>query len=621
MITYNGKTPVKAQKGAAAFGDAYVLYKTAQAKTDINGQVGALQPGINALTKQLSTAQTSLDRQDPNSGRARSLNVTIGRLTTNLAQLQAQQDTLRSQTVDGGQVLSPATLPTKTAGTGLLTNAAIGLLAGLVVGLILTFTRDRFDEQVREPADLQQVLSVPNLGSIPVLPDRHRKRDTSLVTLHAPEGPHADAFRRLRSAVLLMIRANDAKIVAITSANAGEGKSTVAANLAVTLAQAGNSVCLVSADVRRPTLDQFFQVPGHTGLMDVLDGSVSLDEALVQVAGLSLLTSGRPHANPTDLLQSVLMETTMTSLRANFDYTVVDTPPVLGRRGRARHGLHARCRPVRGVRVGDDGGRHQRRGDRAEQRRREHHRCDHEPFDGVHDAVQGVLPTVHVPSDGRPEGGSPSKARAPGESTSTRAPEPLTAAPVVGFIDPPLLAPHSTDEYQPMPPSVALQRAARRVIDVASTSAPRLSISEAASRGEARHRSHPSCPRRRSWRRLLRRPAGSRTRPVRGRRMLRRARTVVDVQTHLVRPSRFTTAGTKALLRLPQAGRAGAMVRPDRADDAVRTGMGELRFGGSETAVALLTSPPGVQGDGVIDNADIAARARSSTRTRHRPRP
>jgi capsular exopolysaccharide synthesis family protein len=329
VITYNGKTPVKAQKGAAAFGDAYVLYKTAQAKNDIDGQVGALQPGINALTKQLSTAQATLDRQDPNSAAARSLNVTIGRLTTNLAQLQAQQDTLRSQTVDGGQVLSPATLPTKTAGTGLLTNAAIGLLAGLVIGLILTFTRDRFDEQVREPADLQQVLSVPNLGSIPVLPDRHRKRDTSLVTLHAPEGPHADAFRRLRSAVLLMMRANDAKIVAITSANAGEGKSTVAANLAVTLAQAGNSVCLVSADVRRPTLDQFFQVPGHTGLMDVLDGSVTLDEALVQVAGLALLTSGRPHANPTDLLQSVLMETTMTALRANFDYTVVDTPPVL----------------------------------------------------------------------------------------------------------------------------------------------------------------------------------------------------------------------------------------------------------------------------------------------------
>ena len=149
------------------------------------------------------------------------------------------------------------------------------------------------------------------------------------MTLHAPEGPHADAFRRLRSAVLLMMRANDAKIVAVTSANAGEGKSTVAANLAVTLAQAGNTVCLVSADVRRPTLDQFFQVPGHTGLMDVLDGSVLLDEAMVQVAGLSLLTSGRPHSTPTDLLQSALMENTMATLRSTFDFTVVDTPPVL----------------------------------------------------------------------------------------------------------------------------------------------------------------------------------------------------------------------------------------------------------------------------------------------------
>ncbi|MDX6325545.1 MAG: hypothetical protein QOK15_1899 [Nocardioidaceae bacterium] len=329
VVTFNGKSPVKARDGARAFADAYVAYKTAQANRRITQQVTALQPAIDSLTRQLATAQAAYNRAKPDSDAARSLNVTIGRLTTSLAQSQAQQDTARSQTIDGGQVLSPATLPTKTAGSGMITNVAIGLLAGIVLGLIVTFTRDRFDEQVRGVEDLQQVLSVPNLGSIPILPDRHRKRDTSLVTLHAPEGPHADAFRRLRSAVLIMMRANGAKVVAITSANAGEGKSTVAANLAVTLAQAGNTVCLVSADVRRPTVDQFFQVPGHTGLMDVLDGSVSLDDALVEVAGLSLLTSGRPHATPTDLLQSASMENTMATLRATFDYTVVDTPPVL----------------------------------------------------------------------------------------------------------------------------------------------------------------------------------------------------------------------------------------------------------------------------------------------------
>ncbi len=329
MITYNGKSPDKARDGARAFADAYVGYKTAQANQNIAGQVNALQPAIDSLSKQLALTQAALDNERPDSVAARSLNVTIGRLTTNLAQSQAQQDTLRSQRIDGCRVLSPATLPTKTAGSGLLTNLAIGLLGGIVLGLIITFTRDRLDEQVREAADLQQVLSVPNLGSIPILPNRHRKRDTLLVTLHAPAGPHADAFRRLRSAVLLMMRANSAKIVAITSANAGEGKSTVAANLAVTLAQAGNTVCLVSADVRRPTVDQFFQVPDHTGLMDVLDGSVALDDALVQVAGLSLLTSGRPHTTPTDLLQSAAMAKTMTTLRASFDYTVVDTPPIL----------------------------------------------------------------------------------------------------------------------------------------------------------------------------------------------------------------------------------------------------------------------------------------------------
>jgi len=149
------------------------------------------------------------------------------------------------------------------------------------------------------------------------------------VTVLDPEGANADAFRRLRGAVLLTLRARDAKVLAITSANAREGKSTVSANLAVTMGQAGHRVCLMSADVRRPTLDQFFQVTGHTGLMDVLDGSVALDDAIVPVAGLSLLTSGRPHGNPTDLLQSKRMEQTMAALRGRFDYIVVDTPPVL----------------------------------------------------------------------------------------------------------------------------------------------------------------------------------------------------------------------------------------------------------------------------------------------------
>ena len=329
VVTYNGKSPDKARDGAKAFATAYVSYKRAEAERGTLEQVAALQPGIDALNKKIDEIETALQRTKSGSPEERTLNSTLSRYQTQLSQPQNQQDDLRSQLIDYGHILSPATLPRKPAGAGVTTNAAIGLLAGLVLGLILTFTRDRFDEQVREAADLQQVISVPNLGSIPILPTRGRKRSGPLVTVLDPEGANADAFRRLRGAVLLTLRARDAKVLAITSANAREGKSTVSANLAVTMGQAGHRVCLMSADVRRPTLDQFFQVTGHTGLMDVLDGSVALDDAIVPVAGLSLLTSGRPHGNPTDLLQSKRMEQTMAALRGRFDYIVVDTPPVL----------------------------------------------------------------------------------------------------------------------------------------------------------------------------------------------------------------------------------------------------------------------------------------------------
>jgi capsular exopolysaccharide synthesis family protein len=151
----------------------------------------------------------------------------------------------------------------------------------------------------------------------------------SLVAVHAPETTQADAFRRLRTSVAIAADEVGAKVIAITSAVAGEGKSTVAANLAVTLEQSGRRVLLISGDLRRPAVEHLVEVPTKPGLVEVLSREVPLEEALYPVGRMTVLPAGRHASNPTDLLQSPTMRTILEQARASYDITLIDTPPVL----------------------------------------------------------------------------------------------------------------------------------------------------------------------------------------------------------------------------------------------------------------------------------------------------
>lgn len=125
------------------------------------------------------------------------------------------------------------------------------------------------------------------------------------------------------------MRESGARTLAITSSVANEGKSTVAGNLAVALAQGGQRVLLVSADVRRPGIDELFDLPVAPGLSDVLVGRSSLDEVEHQVGDLVVITRGGTTDNPTDLLGSETTAETIDALAHGFDLVIFDTPPVL----------------------------------------------------------------------------------------------------------------------------------------------------------------------------------------------------------------------------------------------------------------------------------------------------
>jgi len=152
-----------------------------------------------------------------------------------------------------------------------------------------------------------------------------------VVTHSDPSSTASEAFRVLRTNLQFMSIDEPLKAIVLTSASPGEGKTTMAANLAVAFAQTGASVCLVDADLRRPMVAKTFGVNNWIGLTTALIGQGDLESALQQtdIPGLTLLTSGPTPPNPAEMLGSLRMTNLIAILKERFDMVIIDTPPIL----------------------------------------------------------------------------------------------------------------------------------------------------------------------------------------------------------------------------------------------------------------------------------------------------
>jgi capsular exopolysaccharide synthesis family protein len=329
-VSYTAAKPKDAQQGAQAFAEAYVAQKEAEQQATKDDEAATYQAQIDEVREGLAAQQRILDvNEDPGSQDARRAQNAYDQLSNTLSDLTTEITGIQARRVDGGTIITPARLPLDEQPRGLARTLAAAFAGGLLVGLALAFVLDRLDTRVRGAADLQRALGITTLGSIPVFPERYRHPGTALVTVHAPNGTEADAFRRLRTAVLLSSRAEGARTLAITSAVADEGKTTVAANLAVALAQGGRRVLLVSADMRRGGIEQLFDLPQAPGLSDLLLGQCTVDDVQRRVGDLIVITRGSATENPTDLLGSQTTARAIEELARGFDHVIVDTPPVL----------------------------------------------------------------------------------------------------------------------------------------------------------------------------------------------------------------------------------------------------------------------------------------------------
>lgn len=206
-----------------------------------------------------------------------------------------------------------------------------GLLVGLALGAIVALAWELLDTRVRDADDITKVTDAPVLGTIGI---RRRRDAAGLAMLVDPNGPQAQSYRRLRVNLEFADVDHAVRTVVVTSSVPGEGKSTTALNLALAMAERSARVLLIDADLRRATIGDRRSVEGSIGLTTVLVGRVPVEDAVQRWAGvLDILPSGTLPPNPDQLLASDAMATLVRRFAADYEFVVIDTPPLLAATG------------------------------------------------------------------------------------------------------------------------------------------------------------------------------------------------------------------------------------------------------------------------------------------------
>ena len=225
--------------------------------------------------------------------------------------------------------IEPATLPRSPISPKPFTNAATTGAVGLMIAAGIVFLVEYLDDTVKTPEQVEEALGLTVLGYVSDVP-KTKGEDRGLYVYSQPRSPLAEAFRALRTNLEYSGVDKPLRTILVTSAGPGEGKSTVAANLAAILAQSGKPVALVDADLRRPSAHRFFNLENRVGVTDAFRDHLDL-EAVAQTwegdENIAVITTGSLPPNPTELLGSERMTQLLEGLQKNRKMIIIDSPP------------------------------------------------------------------------------------------------------------------------------------------------------------------------------------------------------------------------------------------------------------------------------------------------------
>ena len=300
----------------------------------VNRQLDSLQGRIESAENKIEDLQARLPGQS-SAIEIKETQDQIAALQLQISNWQATYANLLARSTGGRTnyltVFEPASVPRSPVSPNIPRNVALAAAIGFLLAAIAVLAREFLDDTVKTGEELSRVLGLPVLASIGRVRGPGQASGTP-IAVRDPTSPVAEAFRVLRTNLTFLAVSNPTENLLVTSASIAEGKTTVACNLAIALAQSGRQVVLVDADLRRPDVHHHLGLKNDVGLSSLLlDESRTIEEALAEtaVSGLRALTSGPVPPNPAELLASERMRRRLSQLREWAQVVVVDAPPAL----------------------------------------------------------------------------------------------------------------------------------------------------------------------------------------------------------------------------------------------------------------------------------------------------
>ncbi len=292
---------------------------------DLDLTPGALAGAIEA-TPVSGTVVLDVSVTDPSPERAQAIAQAVGR---EFIDLVGELETPAGSTVSPVKVtvFGAADLPGAPSAPRPLVNTAVGAVLGLLLGAATAVLRARLDRSVKEPEDAAALSGAPVIAV--VLKDEELK-DQHHIEPHSTSRA-AEAYRQLQTNLQFLDVDQPPRVLMVSSSVAGEGKTTVAVNLAIALSEAGQRVAIVEADLRRPRVTSYLGLVAGVGLTQVLTGQADLDDVQQPFGDgrLTVIGAGPAAPNPAQLLASASMASLLAKLRTGYDYVIVDAPPLL----------------------------------------------------------------------------------------------------------------------------------------------------------------------------------------------------------------------------------------------------------------------------------------------------
>jgi capsular exopolysaccharide synthesis family protein len=349
-IVVNDTDPERAQRVANELTNQLILLSPMSAQSEEQGRQEFIHERLNNLELEIQETEAEIEKLQEELSAAFSaqqidqLQDQISSLESKLNSMENNYGLLLSNSKQGAvntlTVIAAAELPSSPVGSMKGLTILLAAAAGFVLAACEAYLLEFFDDTLKSPDDVVRLFSAPIMGHIFEQQLETQKEgndeeakvvENRIYDVDDLRHPVAEAFRTLRTNIEMTQAVRPIKTILVTSADIGDGKTSVAANLAMSIAQREKDVILIDGDLRRPNIHEFFKLDNEHGLVDlVLDGSAISDALQYKKDGkLAVLTTGGTPANPTELLSSKKMDQLLSKLEGAADVVIIDGPPFI----------------------------------------------------------------------------------------------------------------------------------------------------------------------------------------------------------------------------------------------------------------------------------------------------